>query len=151
MASPVCVFCGSEELLTREHVFGDWLSKIGLNDEPAQNFAGPLNRISTPMGIGKPFSATVRSVCAACNNGWMSRLETIAQRVLTPIVLGDSSRIAAADQGAVAMWLHKTVLVSMLMSSSEQREKGHGLPPSEYWLLASWAASLAISAWTPQF
>jgi hypothetical protein len=65
----------------------------------------------------------------------MSRLETVAQRVLTPIILEESARIASSDQAAVAMWLQKTALISMLLSSSEQREQGYGLPPSEYRLL----------------
>jgi hypothetical protein len=135
MGSQACVFCGSEGSLTREHVLSDWLSKIGLADEPVEHFAGPLNRISKSMGVRKPFSSTVKSVCASCNNGWMSRLETLVQPVLTPIILGESARIAPADQAAVAMWLQKTALMSLLVSSSEDREDGYGLPPEEYRLL----------------
>jgi len=142
MAAQGCVFCGREGPLTREHVFSDWLSKIGLSDEPVEHFAGPLNRISTSMGRRKPFSATVKSVCATCNDGWMSRLETVAQRVLTPIILGVSTHIDPADQAAVAMWLQKTALTSLLVSSSEQREQGYGLPPSEYRLLYEQSAAL---------
>jgi hypothetical protein len=64
-----CAFCGSAGPLTREHVLGNWLSKIGLDNSPVEYFAGPLNRIPTPMGVGTPFQQTVKNVCAECNNG----------------------------------------------------------------------------------
>ncbi|MGV8883833.1 MAG: hypothetical protein ACOH19_16925 [Rhodoglobus sp.] len=139
----LCAFCGSPGPLTREHVFGNWLSKIGLDNDPVEHFAGPLNRIPRPMGVGTPFRQTVKNVCAECNNGWMGNLEEIAKRVLTPLILGESGRISADDQSAIAMWLQKTALVSMLLSSASDREQGYGLPPSEYAALYAQRAALA--------
>jgi hypothetical protein len=80
-----CIFCGAEGRLTGEHVFGDWLSRIGLVSEPVGHAAGPLNRNLRDLGVTPPFQRTVRDVCAQCNNGWLSRLETIAHRVPTPL------------------------------------------------------------------
>lgn len=131
MADP-CAFCGSTEPLTREHVFGQWVSKIGLDLSPVQHRAGPLNGIPRDMGEQPPFRQTVKSFCASCNNGWMSDLEATAQRVLTPLILGEATTIEPADQGAVAMWVQKTALTAMLISSKEQRESGYGLSPVEY-------------------
>lgn len=127
-----CAFCGSNEPLTREHVFGDWLSKIGLEDDPGETVAGSLNQIGRRMGESRPFRTKVKNVCAACNNGWMSNLEGVARRVLTPLALGQPGRIELADQGAIATWVQKTALMAMYLSSAEDREAGHGLPPSEY-------------------
>jgi hypothetical protein len=127
-----CAFCGSTGPLTREHVFGNWLSKIGLDTEPAKTLAGPLNRIGKRFGVTPPFQTTVRNVCASCNNGWMERLEAAAQRVLTPMILGTPGRIDEADQGQIAAWVQKTALVAMLVSPEEDRNNGYGLPPSEY-------------------
>ena len=79
-----------------------------------------------------PFRQRVRDVCGGCNNGWMSRLEAIAQRVLTPFILGEPGAISPEDQGAVAVWDQKTALTAMLVSSQEDREGGYGLPASEY-------------------
>ncbi|RFA17623.1 hypothetical protein B7R25_17175 [Subtercola boreus] len=87
------------------------------------------------MGIGAPLQQTVKNVCAACNNGWMSGLENHAKRVLTSLLLGESDEIRADDQGPVAMWLQKTAFMAMLLSSAEDREAGYGVPPSEYRLL----------------
>lgn len=126
-----CPFCGSAGSMTREHVLGDWLSRIGLSLEPVPHRSGALNRLGRDLGVRPPFLQTVR-VCGACNNGWMSKLEAVAQRALTPFILGEPGQIAAEDLGAVAAWAHKTALTAMLVSSEQERADGYGLPPSEY-------------------
>lgn len=132
-----CPFCGSASKLTAEHVFGDWLSRIGLPREPMPHGAGPLNRVMRDLGVRPPFLQTV-GVCATCNNGWMSHLEKIAQRVLTPFILGRPGQIEPEDTAAIAAWVQKTTLTTMLISSEAQRRDGYGLPTSEYRNL--WAA-----------
>ena len=127
-----CAFCGSTQPLTREHIFGQWLSKIGLDLSPARHKAGPLNRVPREMGVQPPYRQTVKSFCASCNNGWMSHLEDCAQQVLSPLILGKPGSIEPEDQGQIAMWVQKTALTAMLLSSKEQRDAGHGLPQSVY-------------------
>lgn len=130
--SESCAFCGSAGPLTREHVFGQWVSRIGLDLTLVRHHAGPLNALPRDMGEQAPFKQAVKSFCASCNNGWMSNLEGVAQRVLTPLILDEPGTIAQEDQAAIAMWAHKTALTAMLLSSKKQRENGYGLPPSEY-------------------
>ena len=127
-----CVFCGAAGPLTKEHVFGDWLSRIGLSPEPVTHRSGPLNRVGKNLGTGPMFARTVRNVCSSCNNGWMSTLEQIAQQALTPLILGEPGKVAPAQQGAVALWAQKTALVAMLVSSEAERAAGYGLAESEY-------------------
>jgi hypothetical protein len=62
----------------------------------------------------------------------MSRLEVTAARVLPALILGQPGSIAPEDQPIIAAWLLKTALVSMLVSSREDRENGYGLPMTEY-------------------
>jgi hypothetical protein len=128
----MCVFCGTAGKPTGEHVLGDWLTRIGLKLDPVAHLTGPLNRIGRDVGVTPPFRRTVRDVCGPCNHGWMSQLEVVAQRVLTPLILGEAGTIARADQGAVAAWLQKTALVAMLVSSKDERVSGYGLPSQEY-------------------
>jgi hypothetical protein len=128
---PSCPFCGFTGKLTAEHVFGNWLSRIGLDLAPVPHGAGPLNRIGQELGVRPPFRQTVR-VCGGCNNGWMSHLEAVARRVLTPFILGEAGQIETDDAGAVAAWVQKTAFTAMLISSDAQRSAGYGLPPSEY-------------------
>ncbi len=127
-----CVFCGSADTLTGEHVLGDWLSKIGLGLDPVPHGAGWLNRTGREPGVRPPFRQKVRDACGDCNHGWMSRLEVVTQRVLPPLVLGRPGRLEAADQGAIAAWVQKTALTAMLVSSEADRDRGYGLPVSEY-------------------
>jgi hypothetical protein len=127
-----CAFCGTTGKLTGEHVLGDWLSLIGLDLDPVVHVTGPLNRLVREVGVTPPFRRTVRDVCGPCNNGWMSQLEDVAKRTLTPFILGEPGRLARNDQGAVAAWLQKTALVAMLVSSEQERAGGYGLPPAEY-------------------
>jgi hypothetical protein len=129
---PTCVFCGFSGKLTGEHVFGDWLTRIGLGLEPVPHAAGRLNRIGRGLGVRPPFRQTVRDVCGACNHGWMSRLELAAQRGLTPFILGEFGTIGPDDQGLIAAWVQKTALVAMLVSPEEERAAGYGLPAAEY-------------------
>ena len=99
------------------------------------------------QGVRPPFRQTVR-VCGECNNGWMSRLEAVARRVLTPFILGEPGEIVATDVGAVAAWVQKTALTAMLVSSEEQRNAGYGIPASEYrglWTLRDEALPLPAS------
>lgn len=130
-----CAFCGSTATLTREHVFGDWLSKIGLGDEPSEFVTGSLNQIGKKLGPTRPFQTKVKNVCAGCNHGWMSRLEQVAQQALTPMLLGGPGRIEPSDQAAIAAWVQKTIFISMYVSSAEARANGHGIAPDEYALL----------------
>lgn len=129
---PSCAFCGFTGKLTGEHVFGDWLSRIGLDLAPVPHGAGRLNLIGRELGVRPPFQQKVNDVCAACNNGWMSQLEVVAQRVLTPFILGQPGEIAAADMAAIAMWTQKTALTAMLVAPREEQDAGYGLPASEY-------------------
>jgi hypothetical protein len=127
-----CAFCGRTGKLTGEHVLGDWLSRIGLDLDPVAHVTGPLNRMRREVGVTPPFRRTVRDVCGPCNNGWMSQLEDVARRTLTPFILGEPGRLAREDQGAIAAWLQKTALVAMLVSSGQERGGGYGLPSAEY-------------------
>lgn len=144
---PTCPFCDVSGKLTAEHVLGDWLSRMGLDLGPVAHGAGPLNGIGQELGVRPPFRQTVR-VCGECNNGWMSRLEVVAQRALTPFILGEPGEIVAADTGAVAAWVQKTALTAMLVSSETERDSGYGLPASEYrglWTLRDEARPLPAS------
>jgi hypothetical protein len=127
-----CAFCGISGKLTGEHVFGDWLSRIGLDVSECQFGTGPLNRSPRDLGASKAFARTVRDVCSHCNNGWMSNLESVAHRVLTPFILGNPGSISKEDTAAIAAWIQKTALVGMLVSSEGDRAVGYGLPPDEY-------------------
>lgn len=125
-------FCGFDGKLTGEHVFGDWIARLNLTSDRVPHGAGPLNRLGRDLGTYPPFRQTVQDVCGRCNSGWMSGLEAIAQRVLSPLILGRPHVIEPADQAPTTVWVHKSALVAMLVSSDEARADGYGVPPGEY-------------------
>lgn len=132
MAGTSCVFCGSSDEMTGEHVFGAWLGRLGLPQEPSLHRAGPLNRSPRELGVTRPFKSTVRDVCLSCNNGWMCRLEGAAARALPPLILNGRGAIEAGDGPLIAAWVQKTALINMMVSSREERAAGYGLPSTEY-------------------
>jgi hypothetical protein len=153
--STTCAFCGATGKLTGEHVLGDWMSKIGVRLDPVAHFMGRLNRMGRDIGVTRPFARTVRDVCGPCNNGWMSRLEVVAQRVLTPLILGGTAHIPQSDHAPIVAWLQKTALVAMLMSSEDERADGYGLPTHEYRALYDQRAAMdplpATQAWIGRY
>jgi hypothetical protein len=60
---------------------------------------------------GAPAALTVRRVCRACNNGWMSELETLAQPIVTPLVFGESMTLDIEQQISVATWAIKASML----------------------------------------
>ena len=58
-----CASCGGTGSLTREHEFGNWLSKLGLDTEPTETLAGHLNRIGRNAQAPRDLVATCRPHC----------------------------------------------------------------------------------------
>jgi hypothetical protein len=71
-----CAFCGTSGKSTGEHVFGDCLSRLGLDVPECRFGPGPVNRSARDLDVSFPFSRKVRDVC----NSWMSNLESVACR-----------------------------------------------------------------------
>ena len=112
MAKPpgICIFCGKGGM-TKQHVWPDWL-KLAVPRSFArhsqiythmdlQSVDRPL--VSSPIvksKQGDPAVKKVRKVCKSCNSGWMSRLETAAKPVLTPIIRGKNATLSALQREA---------------------------------------------------
>jgi hypothetical protein len=60
-----------------------------------------------------PASLTIKAVCAGCNNGWMSQLETQAKPLLEPMILGKRRVVLPNDRARiVSTWAMKTALMA---------------------------------------
>src|SRR2546421_11198686 len=82
VTSRKCLFCDSPAD-SREHVIAEWLSKR--MEVRSQKFRPAIFNSETGMkahGTITPEKFRTRQVCAACNNGWMSSLESDFQRRL---------------------------------------------------------------------
>src|SRR5438128_11537493 len=84
-----CVFCGGDRI-DSEHVFPKWLTR--LTDEVLK-LRGESHHpwlIVRAQKQRKAFSLdmTAKWVCEDCNSGWMSDLESKAEPIPTPMILG---------------------------------------------------------------
>jgi hypothetical protein len=97
--------------MSREHVFADWIAAL-FGREP-DGLYELINADGTTRQFAQAiFQHKVRSVCASCNNGWMSDLESAVKPFLGPMVLnGRRTRLAVASQTQLATWAVKTALV----------------------------------------
>lgn len=106
-----CVFC-HENQVTREHVWPQWAAAL-FPIPPGRTFT--QERISSSgqraLHAAPSIEVKVRRVCAKCNNGWMSRLETAASPYLRPMFAGQPQALDCRAQALVACWAVKTALM----------------------------------------
>jgi hypothetical protein len=110
-----CIFCGSQERLSGEHVYANWLReflprRVKYTSHWVSQDGGDVKRgkLSRP---GDPFSQRLRIVCKNCNSGWMSQLQTASKPFLVPLLQGEWPALDAPAQLAVARWITMTSMV----------------------------------------
>lgn len=123
MADPIprCIFCERTDL-NREHVWPIWMHEL-IRKEGFGRHVRKLTSTSpsNPNISGEKFSierqgavTTVRLkvVCKNhCNGGWMSRLETKAMPILTPLLLGQPFVLGKYHQEVLATWIAMKLMV----------------------------------------
>lgn len=106
-----CFFCGSKPR-TWEHVLPDWLGEL-LSLDPGGIFkherASDGSYSFHDKDLGQSIMRLkVKEPCGACNNGWMSLLETQMKMRLVQLMLGEPSVLAGVTLKAVWRWAIKT-------------------------------------------
>jgi hypothetical protein len=128
----------------------DWLNGVIPRDpREEQGHTQSLTKInlSSPSGAviqpelqhhrGPPRARKIRKICATCNSGWMSRLESAAKPTLSALILRKTQCLSQIDQQSLAAW---TVMISIVAEYTdiptqsipdEQRQylKDNGVPP----------------------
>lgn len=64
---------------------------------------------------------TTKAVCASCNSGWLSKLESQAQPLAAALITGKSVTVAGHQQRLMATWAYKTVLLFQLVREQSLR------------------------------
>ncbi len=59
--------------------------------------------------VTRSFDIQIRCVCRACNQGWMSDLESRTRPVLEPMIRGETVQIDPITQDLLAQWSLKTL------------------------------------------
>lgn len=112
--SKTCIFCGGSKL-TKEHVWPQWLIEL----LPAKTI-----RQTRLGGAPSEFSGdvTVKSVCADCNNCWMSSLEDAIRALLGGMVLDIAVSLDSSQQLLLGTWAVKTAfMVESMRGGSHPR------------------------------
>lgn len=137
-----CIFCGGAPL-TREHIWPLWLASELPSDE-LTTFTFERAGMEPRVWEAPATSTTVRTVCAKCNNGWMSALENRASDLLTPLVRGEAVRLGRPSQHVIAGWALKTAVILDQMNPTLPipREhldhlRQHGEPPDNVHVFAA--------------
>lgn len=125
-----CPFCGQPGKPTQEHVWPKWLRK----SPAAQSLMSQTHGERTPYEysdlliegsrvVEAPRSVNVHRwvpnittpVCGACNNGWMSRLESTVRRAIGPFVLrGETMTVEGSGVQDLARWAVKTAMAYLM-------------------------------------
>ena len=104
--------------------------------QPGPAFIRGRERPDRPAAVWgtNMLDAEVKRFCAECNNGWMSDLESEAQPILGPLILGHSARLTEHDQNVLARWTFKTVLACDFMYADRAEAKSWNtpIPPKTY-------------------
>jgi hypothetical protein len=118
-----CVMCAAAGGLTREHALPAWLGRVldPIGEPVRHRYEGPpgsgVLREWHAVGVG----VTVKAVCASCNNGWMAELESSAQAMLTPLILGQDHAVTTEQSRLIVRWFLKTMLMLELAGAKSQR------------------------------
>jgi hypothetical protein len=110
-----CIFCGSAEKLSREHVWADWLREF-LPRPGTRNFhwTSHFGRPPAPAKLhraGDAHSQRLQVVCGRCNSGWMSQLQTDARPILAPLVMDNWTALSTDESLILARWATMTTMV----------------------------------------
>lgn len=114
-----CGFCGKEATLTREDAIPRWIADLK-PDGVKVKAEGEHRNIRKWTTWSNKVELAVRAFCAACNNGWMSDLETEAQPYLLPMLLGSEIQLPAKAQALVSAWSMKTTMVMEFAGASSR-------------------------------
>jgi hypothetical protein len=122
----VCLFCqrSGHAKMTREHAYPNWVLQL-LPGEKAGTTLYLSNKLPEFLRAWwkrDETGVTVKPVCKQCIEGWMSRLEEDARRIIGPLVLGNGEHDLTADDKARAIaWTVKTWMMFDVASRKEHR------------------------------
>lgn len=114
MPTILCIFCGQRGLRAKEHVWPDWLlRRLGLEQSTIANTHLAIDGGFVSKRVQSSSSMVYGGVCTACNNGWMSQLESSAKPIVAELILSHSSKGVLLDDEAkvLALWAFKTAIV----------------------------------------
>lgn len=124
-----CVFCGSTENPSGEHVWSKWVRNLLPDELKAEAFEyvfetserGEFRRFPLPL-----FELTVKDVCEPCNVGWMGWLDTRVSEMAAGMLTGRGRMLHAGGQTLLAKWgAVKALIVQRTFPETERIPDEH--------------------------
>jgi len=124
-----CAFC-TEKSLSEEHFFPTWMHDLlktdgEFNSHPLVSAEFHIADNSVISGTptvrrrtGPAWSKTFKTVCRACNSGWMGEIEVRAKGPLTKLLDGSATHLTCEEQLHIASW----VMLKGIIDEHGQRE-----------------------------
>lgn len=111
-----CAFCDQPAKLTKEHLWARWTKQLVRYDDDKHEHTVEVRNPTTVekadrIGAGDVRNRGLKIVCGACNGGWMGDLEEQVKPLLTPMILGQYTRLSPAAQLIVSRWVAMKVAV----------------------------------------
>ena len=156
-----CAMCDLPAKLSKEHIWSKWTRTLIQHDVKQHQHMqivwgpeGPTESRRTYGGDAR--NRSPRAVCADCNNGWMSRLETAAKPFVIMLIKGERAILDAEAQRLVASWIALKSMVAeyfepekVAVSSSERQYLRDQLKPPENWRI--WIGNYERGTWMGQW
>jgi len=144
-----CIFCGNTPT-TAEHLIPVWAGDVLARTKPPPSGPDKVIRAhhkrwseGAEEDVRQEWfrkkdapEFVVKCVCAECNGGWMSDIESAAQPILTPMIEDQRVTLDTGDQEKVAKWLGLKAIVAQ-----------HALPPGQ--TVPEWTNAFAIERSPP--
>lgn len=122
----ICIFCGKEGNLSKEHLWPSWLGKMYLRKGDEKHTRGAqtlLNKKLLNDGTyerpGHLFTLKNRVVCQDCNSGWMSEVENETKPLLLNMIGGKEIEITYVDIQKLAFWIALKIVTAEFANKDE--------------------------------
>jgi len=130
-----CMFCDQRDSPpSDEDVLAKWVARLwpkGAGFRVDFETVGEATAIESFQAPKGTLGLIVKRPCRRCNNGWMSQLENLAKPILTPMILGRVSSVAAhgialEHQIVIARWLLKVAMAYEFLRGRQPRFYSRG-------------------------
>jgi hypothetical protein len=126
-----CLFC-SNPVNSREHIWSDWILKDLKSAKPIRIRIGKR----TDVWSDKP-EVLVKCVCDQCNNGWMSRLESLNKPHMHSMMHDTPVALSPTQQKLLTRWaVLKAIIIEAVNRERtpfyDEGERFNLKPPSSF-------------------
>ncbi|PMQ18436.1 hypothetical protein [Janthinobacterium sp. AD80] len=117
-----CIFCGSVEKMTGEHLFAHWISKA-IDEGNRSGFKTTLKfngkieikefnttKFTNERDIGHA-NTKLNVLCENCNSVWGGKIQEQASMVLKPFLASDTWGMSDSQREKIAIWIASFIIV----------------------------------------